>query len=47
MENDKLHELYEEKERDALFAQACNVLSHKNYRGTVEYSEDDKCFFVR
>ena len=37
--------IYDEKEWDALFAQACNVLSYKNYRGTVEYSEDDKCFF--
>lgn len=35
----------EEKEWDAIFAQACNVLFHKNYRGTIEYSEEDKCFF--
>ena len=37
----------EEKEWDAIFAQACNVLSYKNYRGTVEYSEEDKCFFSK
>ena len=35
----------EEKEWDTLFAQACNVLSYKNYRGTIEYSEEEKGFF--
>ena len=38
-------EWLEEKEWDVLFAQACNVLSYKNYRGTIEYSENETGFF--
>ncbi len=45
MENSEKTKIYDEKDWDALFAQACNVLSYKDYRGTVEYSDDDNCFF--
>ena len=46
MGNNNVIQLYvDNKDWDAIFAQACNVLSYKNYKGTIEHSEEDKCFF--
>lgn len=35
----------EEKEWDIMFLQMSNAMVYKDYNGTIEYSEEDKCFF--
>ena len=39
------NQAYDKNDWETILAQAWNVLSHKNYWGTIEYSEEDKCYF--